>query len=141
MGWLRQNTHLLANFGQVTLWAAGVLTTYALAEKIMARAKQTYGGNLDVAIRMPHVPDMIQLYAMSTDQQTRGMPALDLVQSGGPLFQSPSCSNGSPLSGLDGLSALNRIGGGVASGASPVVIQLDGPATVSLLLTPGLITA
>jgi len=35
--------------------------------------------------------------------------------------------------GLGGLPTLDSIGGGVASGAQPVVIQLDGPATTSLL--------
>jgi len=109
----------------------------AVLRQIVDIARQSYGGNLDMAIRTPQVRDMIQMYAMSTGQQTRGMPAqvhpLDLVQSGGSLFQSPSYSNGSPLPGWGGLPALDRIGGGVASGASPVVIQLDGPATVSLL--------
>jgi hypothetical protein len=34
---------------------------------------------------------------------------------------------------MAGLPTLDNIGGGVASGAGPVVIQLDGPATTSLL--------
>jgi hypothetical protein len=34
---------------------------------------------------------------------------------------------------MGGLPSLDRIGGGVALGAGPVVIQLDGPAATSLL--------
>lgn len=100
-------------------------------------AKQSYGGNLDMTIRTQQVRDLIQLYAMSTGQAIRGMPAtvhpLDIVQKGGSLYQSPGYSNGSPLPGLGGLPALNTIGNGVASGAGGVVIQLDGPATTALL--------
>ena len=109
----------------------------AVLQQIVDTAKQSYGGNLDMAIRTQQVRDLIQLYAMSTGQHTKGMPAqvhpLDIVQSGGSLYQSPGYSNGTALPGMGGLPTLDSIGGGVASGASPVVIQLDGPATTSLL--------
>jgi len=109
----------------------------AVLQQIVDTAKQSYGGNLDMAIRTAQIRDLIQLYAMSTGQQTKAMPAtvhpLDLVQSGGSLNQSPGYSNGAALPGMGGLPSLDRIGGGVASGAGPVVIQLDGPATTSLL--------
>ena len=49
-----------------------------------------------------------------------------------PLFQSAGFANGMALPGLRGLPTLDRIGGGVASGAGNVVIQLDGPATTAL---------
>jgi hypothetical protein len=39
VGWLRENTDLLEDFGKVALWVSGILATYALAEKIMALAK------------------------------------------------------------------------------------------------------
>ncbi len=106
-------------------------------QQIVDTAKQSYGGNLDMAIRTAQIRDLIQLYAMSTGQQTKGMPAqvhpLDLVQKGGSLYQSPGYSNGASLPGMGGLPTLDSIGGGVAPGAGPVVIQLDGPATTSLL--------
>jgi hypothetical protein len=74
---------------------------------------------------------------MSTGQPTKGMPAtvnqLELARSGGSLYQSPGYANGTALPGLGGLPTLDWIGGGVASGAGPVVIQLDGPATTRLL--------
>jgi len=47
--------------------------------------------------------------------------------------QAPAYSNGTAIPGLGGLPSLDRIGGGVASGAGPVMIQLDGPATTALL--------
>ena len=109
----------------------------AVLQQIVDMAKQSCGGNLDMAIRTQQVRDLIQLYAMSTGQQTKGMPAtvhpLDVVQTGGSLYQSPGYNNGTVLPGLGGLPTLDSIGGGVASGAQPVVIQLDGPATTSLL--------
>jgi hypothetical protein len=39
VGWLKENTDLLSKFGEVALWTAGVLASYALADKIMALAK------------------------------------------------------------------------------------------------------
>jgi ABC-type transporter Mla MlaB component len=109
----------------------------AVLQQIVDVAKQSCGGNLDMAIRTQQVRDLIQLYAMSTGQQTKGMPAtvhpLDVVQTGGSLYQSPGYNNGAALPGLGGLPTLDSIGGGVASGAQPMVIQLDGPATTSLL--------
>ena len=109
----------------------------ALLQQVVDTAKQRYGGNLDMAIRTDEIRDLIKLYAMSTGQQTKGMPAtvhpLELAQSGGSLYQSPGYANGAALPGMGGLPSLDSIGGGVASGAGPVVIQLDGPATTSLL--------
>src|SRR5581483_5001021 len=109
----------------------------AVLQQIVDMAKQTCGGNLDMAIRTQPVRDLVQLYAMSTGKETKGMPAtihpLDIVQTGGSLYQSPGYSNGTALPGMGGLPTLDSIGGGVASGAQPVVIQLDGPATTSLL--------
>jgi hypothetical protein len=108
-----------------------------LLKQIVDIAKQGFGGNLDVAIRGQQIRDLVELYAMSTDQKPTGMPGtarpLDLLQSGGSLFQSAGFSNGTALPGLGGLPMLDRIGGGVASGAGGVVIQLDGPATTALL--------
>ena len=108
-----------------------------LLKQIVDIAKQGFGGNLDVAIRAQQIRDLVELYAMSTGQKPTGMPGtarpLDLVQSGGSLFQSAGFANGTALPGFGGLPTLDRIGGGVPSGAGNVVIQLDGPATTALL--------
>ena len=109
----------------------------AVLQQIVDMAKQSCGGNLDMAIRTQPVRDLIQLYALSTGKDVKGMPAtmqaLNLAQRGGSLYQTPSYSNGTAIPGLGGLPTLDTIGGGVPSGAQPVVIQLDGPATTSLL--------
>ena len=113
------------------------ITDKKVLQQIVDIAKQSYGSNIDMAIRTQQVRDLIQLFAMSTGQTTKGMPAtvhsLDIVQSGGSLYQSPGYSNGSALPGLGGIPTLDSIGGGVATNAQPMVIQLDGPATTSLL--------
>ncbi len=46
VGWLKENTELLTKFGEVALWVAGVLASYALADKIMALAKSIAALNL-----------------------------------------------------------------------------------------------
>jgi len=46
VGWLKENTGLLSKFEEVALWVAGVLASYALADKIMALAKSTAALNL-----------------------------------------------------------------------------------------------
>jgi len=55
-------------------------------KQIVDMAKQAYGGNLDVALRSKDIRDLILLYAQSTGQNAKGMPAqmsaLSMVQSG-----------------------------------------------------------
>ena len=109
----------------------------AILRQIVDTAKSAYGGNLDVAIQSQQIRELVELYAMSTGQKMGGvssqMRPVSLVQSGGSLYQSPGYSNGTALPGMGGLPTMDSIGAGVASGGGPVVIQLDGPATTSLL--------
>ncbi len=110
-----------------------------LLRQIVETARSSFGGNLDVAVRSPQVRDLIELYALSTGQTARGLPAkirpVSLVESGGSLFQQGAFSNGSPLPAFSGLPAigLDRIGAGTPQNAGPIVIKLDGPATTALL--------
>jgi hypothetical protein len=121
----------------------------AVLQQIVDIAKQTYGGKFDMAIRTPQVRDLIQLYAMSTGQNVRGMPAtphpLDLVQSGGALYQSPGYSNGTALPGLGGLPVFDSIGAGVAAGgglgATVVNLQIDSQTVGSVVLQNGRVVA
>jgi hypothetical protein len=102
-----------------------------------------------MAIHSQQVRDLIQLYAMSTGQPTRGMPAtvhpLDIVQTGGSLYQSPGYSNGTALPGLGGLPTLNAIGGGVASGAglgtTVVNLQIDSKTVGNVIVQNGRVVA
>ena len=75
-----------------------------ILKQIVDIAKQGFGGNLDVAIRGQQIRDLVELYAMSTGQKPTGMPGtarpLDLMQSGGSLFQSAGYTNGTALPGL-----------------------------------------
>jgi len=121
----------------------------ALLKQIVDTAKQAFGGNLDMAIRSQQVRDLIQLYAMSTGQPTRGMPAtvhpLDIVQTGGSLYKSPGYSNGTALPGLGGLPTLDPIGSGVASGAglgtTVVNLQIDSKTVGNVIIQNGRVVA
>jgi len=120
-----------------------------LLKQIVDAAKQAFGGNLDMAIRSQQVRDLVQLYAMSTGQPTRGMPAtvhpLDVVQTGGSLYQSPGYSNGSVLPGFGGLPTLDTIAGGVASGAglgtTVVNLQIDSKTVGNVIIQNGRVVA
>jgi hypothetical protein len=115
-----------------------------LLKQIVDLAKQSFGGNLDMAIRSQPVRDLVELYAMSTGQKPNGLAGstrpLDLVQSGGLLSQPTGYFNGT---------ALDRIGGGTPSAAPPIVIplQIDSKAVGTViiqngrLVTEGAITA
>jgi hypothetical protein len=111
-------------------------------QQVIDIAKQSYGGNLDMAIRTQQVRDLVELYAMSTGQSPGGLPAtmkaVSMAQSGGSLFQIPSTGFGSTsLSG--------RISPGVASNAGPQVILITIPGakdffeneTVSVIVNNG----
>jgi hypothetical protein len=120
-----------------------------LLKQIVDTAKQAFGGNLDMAIRSQQIRDFVQLYAMSTGQPTRGMPAtvhpLDIVQVGGSLYQSPGYSNGTALPGLGGLPTLDNIGRGVASGAglgtTVVNLQIDSKTVGNVIIQNGRVVA
>jgi hypothetical protein len=118
-----------------------------LLKQIVDTAKQAFGGNLEMAIRSQQIRDLIQLYAMSTGQRTRGMPAtvhpLDVVQVGGSLYQSPGYSNGTALPGLGGLPTLDAVGGGVASGAGTTVVnlQIDSKTVGNVIIQNGRVVA
>ena len=94
-------------------------------QQVVDIAKQAYGGNLDMAIRTQQVRDLVELYAMSTGQGARGLPAKmtpgSLIQSGGSLFQGAQYSNGSLLPSSGGLPGA-RLGG--SSGQMAVTVVL-----------------
>jgi len=91
-------------------------------KSIVDTANQTYGGDLDRAIQSQEVRELVQLYALSTGQTTKGMPAKmtagSWMQSGGSLY---SMSPGQP-SALPG-AALNRSGAG---GSTVINISIPG---------------
>jgi hypothetical protein len=108
-----------------------------ILQQIVAMAKQSFGGNLDLAIRGTQIRDLVMDYAMMTGQKTSGIPtpprAISMVQSGGSLYESAGYVNGAAQSSISGLSTFDRIAGGTMSGGATTVIKLDGPATTALL--------
>lgn len=77
-----------------------------LAGQLIGMAKQSYAGNLDMAITSGPGRDLIELYAMSTGQKWGFAPTapqlVSLEQRGGSLFQAPTYRNGAPLPSLGG---------------------------------------
>jgi len=97
-------------------------------DPLLGIIKQTFGGNIDVGIRSPQVRDLIELYAMSTGQNSSGINttrpiASSFALSGGSFTQQPVFQNGLSM------------GLGQASNAAPAatVIQLDPAATEAFL--------
>ena len=105
-------------------------------QQVVDIAKQGYGGNLDMAIGTQQVRDLVELYALSTGQGTRGMPAKmtagSLVQSGGSLFQGAQYSNGSLLPTSGGLPGA-RLSGGAVKIHVTSEITLNAPETKTFL--------
>ncbi len=107
----------------------GVTITRSFArDPLLGIIKQGFGGNIEVGIRSAQVRDLIELYAMSTGQNSSGINttrpiASSFALSGGSLSQQPVFQNGLSL------------GVGQASNTSPAttVIQLDPEATEAFL--------
>jgi hypothetical protein len=102
--------------------------------QIVDIAKQAYGGNLDVAIRSQQVQDLVELYAMSTGQNSplRATPrALNLVQQSGGLFQAGSLENGRVVGYA---SSFVPLGGASFDRLAPSGYQTGGPVYVNINL-------
>lgn len=98
-----------------------------ILQQIVETAKQSFGGNLDVAIQSPGVRDLIQLYGMSTGQRGNipaGMHSSSFAQNGGGLFSVPSYVNGSASGSLDMISPGRASNAGTLT--VPVSLTLDG---------------
>ena len=67
-------------------------------KQIVEMAKQSYGGNLDMAVKSQQVADLVRLYALTYGQSTGKLPQMmtqgSLVQGGGMLRQGQSYYNG-----------------------------------------------
>ena len=95
--------------------------------------KQNFGGNIDVGLRSPQVRDLIELYAMSTGQNSSGinprMVGLSYSLGGGGSFaQAPVYQNGIQI-------PIDQIPRGTPSTGTTgtTVIQLDSEATLAFL--------
>ncbi len=95
-----------------------------ILKQLVAVAKQNYGGDIKKAIAGQEIRDLVELYAMSTGQATKGMPAKmtagNLVQSGGGLFNAGSYGSPAALPG-------SGLGLGKVGGSAPTVINITVP--------------
>ncbi len=101
-------------------------------DPLLGIIRQQFGGNVDLGLRSPQVRELLELYAISTGQNSTGIVARTVpsvfANQGGVLTQVPTYQNGAQV--LAGASATTA---SVSAAPQPVVLQLDGPATVALL--------
>jgi hypothetical protein len=115
------------------------IQTKSILQQIVAIAKQTYGGNFDVAIRGDTVKEMVEMYAQQTDQkflgQSTSVQAASMTQSGGMLYQNPVYNNGVPSYLSGSLPTYGAVAGGASTGPITlnVTFSLDGKATTSAI--------
>lgn len=105
-------------------------------QQIVDMAKQSFGGNLDMAIRHQSIRELVELYAMSTGQPFGGivnrMTSASLYQSGGSLYANPS-----PGSSAAATSSL--VGGhSISSGPSLTIpLQIDSKTVGTVIIQNG----
>jgi hypothetical protein len=131
-----------------------------ILNQVVSIAKQSFGDNLDAAIRGPQVRQLIQLYAESTGQNAKGIVATPVASTfsnqNGQLAALPSYFDGSPVmpgdlqsrAGLPTLingnwvysntvSGANTVGAnGIPAGGSPpsnITVQLDAVSSAAFL--------
>jgi hypothetical protein len=92
----------------------------SVLDQVVGLAKQSYGGNLDVAVRSKDVQDLVELYALSTGQSARGIAARQQ-----PVTLSTS-------GGVTGILS-NYVNG---QAVNPVSAAQPGPTVISLTLDP-----
>ena len=104
-------------------------------KQIVDMAKQSYGGNLDLAIQSPPVRELLELYAMQTGQQWRGRNTASLpvsmIQSGGSVSFLPPTGQGGFTSVPWSSAAASPAA--TTPNAVHVTLSLDGPTTERVL--------
>jgi hypothetical protein len=112
-------------------------------QQIVAMAKQSYGGNIGVAVRSAPVRELLQLYADSTGQRSGSLLAMqvhsaNLAESGGRLYQTATYRNGTPYTYGSYLPTLGPSGGSMPT-AGPrggsVTVMVSPEATQDLWRT------
>lgn len=133
--------------GQVEKTREKVRSLYGLAiddkmaKQIIDIAKQSYGGNVDMAIRSQEVVSLLELYAQATGKpfgMQNQVRSASMVQSGGTVYQAGGYYNGSSFglqSSLPSLSAFDRTIAATGSNAGPmaVTLSLDGRSSAAFL--------
>jgi len=127
-----------------SIWGLNIESNSTTIQQIVAMAKQSYGGNIGMAVRSPQVRELLQLYAESTGQRSGALLAMQVhsasfAESGGNLYQTATYNNGTPYTYASGLPTLGPSGGTLPS-ASPfngggVTVSLNPQQTVDLWRT------
>jgi hypothetical protein len=120
----------------------------AMADQIVAIAKQSFGGQHDVAVRSPQVRELLRLYAQTTGQKSAEdkfvadtVHGASLVEAGGKLQQQAVYDNGSgyayasPFGTYQGVQTSPLPTYGSTSGGGPTHVQLvlNGQAAADVL--------
>jgi hypothetical protein len=90
------------------------------AKQIAAIAKQSYGGQVSVAVRSPEVRQLLQLYAQSAGQKSNlflnDPHGVNLTQAGGGLYQSAVYNSGTPYTYTSNLPVMGPAGSTIPTG-------------------------
>ena len=113
-----------------------------MAKQIVDMAKQKYGNSVSMAVRSPEVRQLLQLYADSTGQKSNlflnDPHGVNLVQSGGSLYQSAVYNNGTPYSYASNLPTMGFGGATIPTGnpfAGGVTVTVSPEQTANLWAT------
>lgn len=119
----------------------GLSINDATAKQIAALAKQSYGGQVSVAVRSPEVRQLLQLYAESTGQKSmlflNDPHGVNLTQAGG-LYQSAVWNNGTPFTFASNLPVMGPAGSTIPSGnpyagGTNITLVVNGQSAADLL--------
>lgn len=114
------------------------VTEKNILKMVIDIARQSYGGDLRMAVRSQQVAELVQLYGMSTGKYSSAIanvqrPVL-FLQSGGQLFQQAQYAGGNPVSFQSPVPSITPTQTIPSGGQAPtqVTLQLDGPTTERL---------
>jgi len=117
------------------------IQTKGVLDQIVSTAKQSYGGNLDMAIRSQSIRDLIELYGMSTGQGRGALPtamqAINMFEQGGSLYQQPV--SGNPYRFNAASSAAS--GGGGGGGTIVIPLTMDSKTIGTVIVQNGRVIA
>jgi hypothetical protein len=112
------------------------------AKQIAALAKQSYGGQVSVAVRSSEGRQLLQLYAESTGQKSmlflNDPHSVNLTQTGGALYQQAVYNNGTPYIYSSNLPVMGPAGTQIPTGnpfAGGVTVMVSAEQTANLWAT------
>jgi len=108
-----------------------------MLQQIADMAKQSFGGNIDAAVRSSEVRKLVELYALSTGQRmgidAGSVNSVSLLQSNGQIYQALQYAQGRSYTVESSLATRGTPSQVVGASPNGITLQLDGQATVALL--------